>query len=79
MPISDVPPNPLTDKEVETLRMLAAGLTPQQIAARDYVEGTAVSNRVARAAVKLGTKTTTHTVVVALCRGYLKNSPYARR
>ena len=28
--------NPLTPKEIETLRMLAGGLTPQQIAAREY-------------------------------------------
>ena len=71
--------NPLTPKEIETLRMLAAGLTPQQIAAREYAGGTAISNRIARAAVKLGTTTTTHTVVVALCRGYLKKSPCDRR
>lgn len=76
---SEPEPNPLTAKEIETLRMLAGGLTPKQIAAREYAGGTAVSNRIARAAVKLGTKTTTHTVVVALCRGYLKTSPYARR
>ena len=71
--------NPLTASEVETLRMLAAGLTCQEIAEREFTGSTAISNRVARDGRKLGTVTTVQTVVVALCRGYLKNSPYARR
>lgn len=63
--------NPLTPSEVETLRMLAGGLTNKQIAARERAGSSAIANRIARASVKLGTHTTVQTVVVALCRGYL--------
>lgn len=77
--ISDIPPNPLTPVEIEALRMLAAGLTHQEIAERERVGSTAITNRINRASRKLGTVTTVHTVVVALRRGYLKDSPYARR
>jgi DNA-binding NarL/FixJ family response regulator len=64
---------PLTPVEIEALRMLAAGLTHQEIAERERTGSTAISNRIARAGRKLGTVTPVQTVVVALCRGYLKN------
>jgi DNA-binding NarL/FixJ family response regulator len=70
---------PLTPVEIQALRLLAAGLTHQEIAERENVGSTAITNRVTRAGRKLGTVTPTQTVVVALCRGYLKKSPYARR
>lgn len=70
---------PLTAIEIETLRMLAAGLTVRQIARRHLVGPTSITNRVSRAAKKLGTSTTVNTVLVAFRRGYLSNSPYSRR
>jgi DNA-binding CsgD family transcriptional regulator len=66
--------NPLIEHEIQTLRMLAGGLTNRQIATREGVTPTAVANRVARAARKLGTTTKTNTVLVAFARGYL-NKP----
>lgn len=70
---------PLSVNEIETLRMLAAGLTTSQIARRLMLGPTAITNRVSRAARKLGTTTTVNTVLVAFRRGYLAESPYARR
>lgn len=65
--------NPLSPCEVITLQMLAAGLTTKQIATREHVGGSAVTNRMSRAARKLGTTTATNTVLVAYRRGYLSD------
>lgn len=63
--------NPLTPTEVQALRMLAEGLTTRQIAGRLHRSPTSITNRVSRAARKLGTTTTVNTVLVAYRRGYL--------
>lgn len=71
------PSNPLSRSEREALRMLAAGLTVRQIAARLHLSPTSITNRVSRAARRLGTTTTVNTVLVAYRRGYLAEAPCA--
>lgn len=71
-PVEAVPTNPLSTSEVQALRMLAVGLTTRQIADRLKLSPTSITNRVSRAARKLGTTTAVNTVLVAHCRGYLR-------
>lgn len=62
--------SPLTDQEVETLRLLALGHTPDQIARRQRREPASIRKRIERAATKLGTSTTVATVCLAYQMGH---------
>lgn len=59
------PPHDLTEREIRTLRLIALGYGAKAIARRDGVSVAAVTRRVWRASLKLGTVTTVSTVLMA--------------
>lgn len=68
---------PVTELELEAIRLLADGLTVTQAAGRLHIGAPAVSQRLHRAALFLGTHTTVHTVLECHRRGLL--GPDTRR
>ncbi|MCB9686447.1 MAG: response regulator transcription factor [Alphaproteobacteria bacterium] len=68
-------PNPtdaaLTPREVEVLGLVADGLTGPQIAERTGLSRSTVNTHVEHAREKLGTRTRTEAVAVAVRRGLL--------
>lgn len=67
----------LSDKELEVVRLLAAGLQLKQVATRLNIGLSAVSMRLRRAGDLLGTTTAVHTVVTCAQLGLL--NPDTRR
>jgi DNA-binding CsgD family transcriptional regulator len=65
----------LTVVEVETLILMADGLTDDQIAAALYMSVAAIKNRGISIRIKLGAKTRAHAVAVAYRRGILLADP----
>lgn len=63
---------PLTECQVETLRLLAAGVTQAGIAKRHEVSVTSVKRRIVRAMDSLGARSQTQAVVAALLSGQLR-------
>lgn len=64
----------LSPEQVETLRQLANGMTPKEIAARGQFERTTIRMRVVRAGRRMGLPadaTTVHVVAEAMRRGLL--------
>jgi len=65
------PPNPLTDRETEILRLLASGLSNREIAhALDLADGT-VKNHVSNLLAKLGVRDRTRAVLKGLELGWV--------
>jgi DNA-binding NarL/FixJ family response regulator len=68
---ADERPEPLTPREVETLRLMAAGMSNREIAdALGVTEGT-VKNHTSSILAKLGVRDRTRAVLKALQRGDL--------
>ncbi len=61
----------LTAAELETLRLLANGLTAPEIAAKLFMSLGAINSRVIRIRFKLGANTQAHAVALAYERGIL--------
>ncbi|MFG2018253.1 response regulator [Actinomadura geliboluensis] len=71
----DLPPQPLTDRERDVLRLLAAGYANREIAdALHLAEGT-VKNHVSNVLAKLGVRDRTRAVLKALHHGLLDAPP----
>jgi DNA-binding NarL/FixJ family response regulator len=71
----DLPPQPLTDRERDVLRLLAAGYANREIAdALHLAEGT-VKNHVSSVLAKLGVRDRTRAVLKALHHGLLDTPP----
>ncbi len=71
----DLPPQPLTDRERDVLRLLAAGYANREIAdALHLAEGT-VKNHVSSVLAKLGVRDRTRAVLKALHHGLLDAPP----
>lgn len=68
-----VPLGTLTPTEVRTVRMLADGMTVNEIATRDHTSASSCSMRIRRAATRIGLTGVTHTRLVLECmrRGLL--------
>ncbi|MFE0794717.1 response regulator transcription factor [Streptomyces mutabilis] len=63
---------PLTPGQIAALRLAAAGYTSRQIAARLGSTETGVHRRFKEAAIRLGARSRTHAVVIALHRGLIR-------
>jgi DNA-binding CsgD family transcriptional regulator len=70
-------PAELTADELETLHLIADGLTDDQIAATLYRSLAAIKNRGERIRAKLGATTRAHAVALGYQRGYLVVDPDA--
>jgi len=64
-------PNPLTEREVEVLRLHAQGLDPRDIAAKLFLSYGTVRNYLAAATEKLGARNRTHAAILAEEHGWL--------
>jgi len=64
-------PNPLTEREVEVLRLHARGLDPRDIAAQLFLSYGTVRNYLAAATEKLGARNRTHAAIIAEEHGWL--------
>jgi DNA-binding NarL/FixJ family response regulator len=73
--VSRHPSTSLNGDQILVLRMLAAGLQQQEIAARLVMSKTGVAARVHRAVLVLGARTTAQAVYLAARRGLLDNVP----
>ena len=62
---------PLSEGQLAALRLAATGHTSQQIAARLGTTTTGINLRFAEAAVRLGARSRTHAVVLAIRHGYI--------
>jgi two-component system NarL family response regulator len=62
----------LSAREREVLELLAAGSTNADIAGRLYLSNETIKSHVRNAMLKLGARTRTHAVVLALQRGDLE-------
>lgn len=62
----------LTDRELDCLRLAAAGLTGRETAARLYLSPQTVKFHRSNILRKLGARTTTHAVALAIHRGFLR-------
>ena len=71
--VAESPPStPLTDAQIEVVRLVAEGLSNAEIARRRYISETSVERIIMRAARELGIETTsTHNRRVLLTRAYL--------
>jgi len=71
--VAESPPTtPLTDAQIEVVRLVAEGLSNAEIARRRYISETSVERIIMRAARELGIETTsTHNRRVLLTRAYL--------
>lgn len=73
--LHDLPPQPLTDREQDVLRLLAGGYANREIAdALHLAEGT-VKNHVSSLLAKLGVRDRTRAVLKALHHGLLPDTP----
>lgn len=70
-----LPGLPLTNLELQILRMVAEGQSDAEVGARLYVTADTVKGRMNRIRVKLGARNRAHTVHRAWQEGYLKPSP----
>ena len=62
--------NELTDRELEILRLVAAGLSNKLAADRLNISADTVKSHIANVMAKLGANDRTHAVTLALKRGY---------
>lgn len=62
---------PLTPGQLDALRLAAAGYTSRQIAARIGSTEQGIHLRIKEATVRLGARSRTHAVVIALHRGLI--------
>jgi len=67
-------PEPLTDRELDTLRLLAAGYSNREIASALHLATGTVKNHVSNVLLKLGVRDRTRAVLKALDLGLLDNS-----
>lgn len=67
-------PDPLTDRELETLRLLAAGYSNREIASALHLATGTVKNHVSNVLLKLGVRDRTRAVLRALDLGLLDHS-----
>lgn len=65
------PPNPLTEREQQVLRLHAAGRDPRDIAAELFLSYGTVRNYLASATDKLGARNRTHAAIIAGENGWL--------
>jgi two-component system, NarL family, response regulator DesR len=65
------PPNPLTDRERDVLRLHAAGRDPRDIATELFLSYGTVRNYLASATEKLGARNRTHAAIIATENGWL--------
>ncbi len=66
-----VPPAPLTERETEVLRLMAAGLSNREIAQSLFLAEGTVKNHVSNVLLKLGSRDRTRAVLRALHHGLL--------
>lgn len=70
-----VPPlleNPLGQHEIDVVHDLALGMTVRQIAKKYRVAQSTISMRLSRLSLRMGTHTSTQTVVECLARGWVR-------
>jgi DNA-binding NarL/FixJ family response regulator len=67
-------PDPLTDRELDTLRLVAAGYSNREIASALHLAPGTVKNHVSNVLLKLGVRDRTRAVLRALDLGLLDNS-----
>lgn len=72
--IGSVRPDPLTDRELDILRLLAAGYSNREIASALHLATGTVKNHVSNILLKLGVRDRTRAVLRALDLGLLDNS-----
>lgn len=77
-PAGDVPPQPLTVRELEVLRLLAGGYANREIAAALHLAPGTVKNHVSSVLLKLGVRDRTRAVLRALQHGLLSEEDRAR-
>ncbi|GAA3040144.1 response regulator transcription factor [Microbacterium dextranolyticum] len=65
-------PNPLTDREIDVLRLHARGLDPRETAAELFLSYGTVRNYLAAATDKLGARNRTHAALIARENGWLE-------
>lgn len=65
-------PCPLTDRQIEVVRLLADGVTQAEIAQRLYLGLTTVKTHLAHAHQRAGTRSAAHLVATALRRGWIR-------
>lgn len=70
----DAPPAecPLTDRQLEVIAAAADGLNRAEIGQRLYMAETTVKTHLHAAAVRLGARSTTHAVAIALRAGWVE-------
>lgn len=66
------PASPLTDRQAEILAAVANGSTTAEIAASLWITPVAARTLVYNARLRLGARTRTHAVVLALAHGWLE-------
>lgn len=71
---SDRPTDPLTPRETEVLRCIAAGLTNDAIAAELVIANPTAKSHVERVLRKLGADNRAHAVAFGFCLGVLDTS-----
>ena len=67
-------PDPLTDRELDTLRLVAAGYSNREIASALHLAPGTVKNHVSNVLLKLGVRDRTRAVLRALDLGLLDRS-----
>lgn len=63
---------PLSERELRVVALVAHGLTNGQIGARIFISEQTVRTHLTRTRAKLGARSKAHIVTIAFCRGLLK-------
>lgn len=71
-PTPSAAPTQLSQREVDVIHDLATGLTVRQIARKRGRSQSAISMRLCRLSLRMGTHTATQTVVECLARGWVR-------